>query len=99
MAGLGTFGGAVYKPVLLIVPQAVPLHPVPERLQITAPFVELNTILVNCTDSLTYMLAVLGVIDTLIGAGGVVSSTPQAEMSNDRNAIAQYFCFNTLFIG
>jgi hypothetical protein len=47
IAGLGTFGGAVYKPAGLIVPQAVPLHPVPERLQVTPLFVELRTVAIN----------------------------------------------------
>jgi hypothetical protein len=65
--------------VLLIVPHVAPLHPAPERLQVTVPFVELCTVAVSWTDWVTYTLAVLGVSVTLTAAGGVVWSTPQAE--------------------
>jgi hypothetical protein len=44
-AGLGTADGAVYRPLEDIVPQAAPPHPM---LQVTAVFVVLITIVVNC---------------------------------------------------
>jgi len=36
VGGLGTVAGAVYFPVASIVPQPAPVHPIPERLQVTA---------------------------------------------------------------
>ena len=38
--GLGTVGGAVYRPSAVIIPQDVPAHPLPERLHNTTPFPE-----------------------------------------------------------
>ena len=46
--GLGTADGAVYSPLAEIVPQAVPVQPLPARLQDTAVFVVLMTVAVNC---------------------------------------------------
>jgi hypothetical protein len=40
--------GAVYSPLALTAPQAVPLQPVPEMLQVTAVLVEPVTVAVNC---------------------------------------------------
>jgi hypothetical protein len=47
-AGFGTAGGAVYKPLAVTVPQAVPLHPVPTTLQVTAVLLAPVTVAVNC---------------------------------------------------
>jgi hypothetical protein len=38
-AGLGTTAGAVYRPAVVIVPHAVPLHPAPDNCQVTAVLV------------------------------------------------------------
>ena len=47
-SGVGTFAGAVYNPVLLMVPQPAPLHPVPESVQVTFLLVEFVIVAVNC---------------------------------------------------
>jgi hypothetical protein len=44
----GGVEGAVYSPVPEIVPQAAPLHPVPERPQVTAVLLVPVTVAVNC---------------------------------------------------
>lgn len=44
----GTEAGAVYKPAPEIVPQAEPLHPVPDSFQVTAEFVVPLTVAENC---------------------------------------------------
>lgn len=46
-AGLGTAAGAVYSPLVDIVPQAAPVQPLPMMLHVTAVFVELVTVAVN----------------------------------------------------
>ena len=46
--GCGIAPGAVYKPLALIVPQALPLQPEPVRLQLTLVFVVPVTVAVNC---------------------------------------------------
>lgn len=48
IAGVGTAPGAVYNPVGEMVPHARPEHPLPPRLQLTAVFVVLTTVAVNC---------------------------------------------------
>ena len=76
-AGLGTTGGAVYRPVLSTMPFAAP----PATAQVTLLFEELLTTAVNCCcvrfgghafpASLAYRLTVeLGLTVTLIGGGG-----------------------------
>lgn len=47
-AGLGTAPGPVYRPVGEMVPHALPEHPLPLTLQLTAVFVVLTTVAVNC---------------------------------------------------
>jgi hypothetical protein len=44
----GTANGAVYSPLLLIVPQAVPLQPAPDTVQSTAVFDVPVTEAANC---------------------------------------------------
>jgi hypothetical protein len=46
--GLGTVDGAVYSPLVVIVPQAAPVQPLPATLHDTAVFVVLLTVAVNC---------------------------------------------------
>ena len=46
--GLGAVEGAVYKPVVEIVPQSDPAQPVPLRLQVTAVVLDPVTVDVNC---------------------------------------------------
>jgi hypothetical protein len=47
-AGLGTVGGAVYKPLDETVPQEAAVQPVPLTLQFTLVFDEPPTVAVNC---------------------------------------------------
>jgi hypothetical protein len=46
--GFGALAGAVYKPLLLMLPQLEPLHPLPETLQTTSELVVPFTVAVNC---------------------------------------------------
>ena len=47
-AGLGTAEGAVYRPLVDIVPHVAPVQPLPAMLQETAVFVVSVTVAVNC---------------------------------------------------
>jgi hypothetical protein len=49
IGGLGAEGGARYNPPEVIWPQAIPLHPVPARLQITTLLVVPVTVADSCT--------------------------------------------------
>jgi len=64
-AGLGTAAGAVYKPPLVIVPQAAPLQ-LPLRLQVTEVLVAFFTVAVNCC---------LAPVTTETAAGETVTDT------------------------
>lgn len=46
--GLGTADGAVYRPLLEMVPQMLPAQPEPLRLQLTAVLADPVTVAVNC---------------------------------------------------
>ena len=48
VAGDGTAEGAVYSPLLAIVPQAVALHPAPCKVHVTAVFEVPTTDAFNC---------------------------------------------------
>jgi len=47
-AGFGTLVGAVYTPLVPMVPQALPVQPVPDTLHVTLVFVDPVTVAVNC---------------------------------------------------
>ena len=49
MGGVGAEAGAVYNPVELIEPHAIPAQPLPETLQFTTPLLLPFTVAVNCT--------------------------------------------------
>ena len=66
-AGLGTVAGAVYRPLVDIVPQAAPVQPLPVTLQVTAVLAVFDTVAVNCCWVLTRTWAVAGEIDTETG--------------------------------
>lgn len=66
-AGLGTVPGAVYKPLAEIVPQPAPEQPAPCRLHVTAVFVVLVTVAVNCCVFPATTFAVVGEILTITG--------------------------------
>jgi hypothetical protein len=44
----GTFDGAVYSPLVEILPHVAPLHPVPDTVQVTAVLVLPATVAENC---------------------------------------------------
>src|SRR5271157_4119133 len=46
--GLGTLAGAVYRPLLVTVPHARPVQPLPDTLQITTVLLVPVTVAVNC---------------------------------------------------
>ena len=56
IGGVGAVFGAVYKPVELIEPQAIPAQPLPEMLQFTTPLAPPLEVVVNCIwpDGLTW---------------------------------------------
>jgi hypothetical protein len=87
VAGDGTPDGAVYSPVLLMLPHAVPVHPLPGKLHVTAVLVVLLTVAVNCCVFTTCTFAVAGVTVTLtlaggVGAGALLPPPPQLAKSN-----------------
>ena len=49
IGGFGAVAGARYKPCPVICPQAMPLHPGPERLQITTLLLVPLTVARNCS--------------------------------------------------
>lgn len=46
--GLGAADGAVYRPLVEMVPQSVPVQPVPLRLHVTAVLLDPVTVALNC---------------------------------------------------
>jgi uncharacterized spore protein YtfJ len=74
-AELGTAAGAVYRPLVEMVPHAVPVQPLPLMLQVTAEFVVLATVAVNCRWLPVTTVAVVGEIVTATGATIVTEAT------------------------
>lgn len=64
IGGLGAVAGAVYSPVELIEPHAIPAQPLPETLQLTTPLVPPFIVAVNCTCPPGRILGELGEIDS-----------------------------------
>ena len=48
VGGLGTLDGAVYRPMLVMVPQVNPRQPTPDKLHVTTVFTLPVTVAVNC---------------------------------------------------
>jgi hypothetical protein len=65
--GFGTAAGAVYNPLVVIVPLEAP----PTTFQVTAVFVVPELVAVNCCVLPTLTFAAVGPMETAIGAGGV----------------------------
>ena len=63
--GTGIDAGAAYRPVPLIDPQALPMHPGPETLQLTDVLAEPPTRAPNCRVPLASTLAVAGHTETV----------------------------------
>jgi len=68
------------------VPQADPLHPVPERLQVTAVFVELATVAVNCCFAPTSSSTAVG--DMVIPSGGTIVTVAVADLEVSATEVA-----------
>ena len=75
--GLGTELGAVYKPFVLIVPQALPEQPVPLMLQVTLVLLLPVTVAVNCTCCPVVTCAVAGETETTML--GVIITVAEPE--------------------
>src|SRR5271167_2974374 len=76
VAGVGTLAGALYRPLVEIVPNAILPPATPFTSQVTDWFELLATIAENCLDVPAWTLALAGVTLTLTGgAGGVVIVT------------------------
>ena len=66
-AGDGTAAGAVYRPALVIVPQAAPVQPAPESVQLTAVLLVPPTDAVNNWARVMFTLAAAGATPIVTG--------------------------------
>ena len=66
-AGDGTVAGAVYRPALVIVPQAAPVQPAPESVQLTAVLLVPPTDAVNNWARVMFTLAAAGATPIVTG--------------------------------
>jgi hypothetical protein len=64
--GLGTLAGVLYKPLLLMVPHALPVHPVPATVHVTPVLDDPVTVAVNFRLPPVVTVAEVGEIDTEI---------------------------------
>jgi len=85
-AGLGTTVGAVYSPLADIVPQAVPLHPLPATLHETAVFDVLITVAVNCWWAPVSSCTVSG--ETVTEIGGATVTEAAADLVGSATEVA-----------
>jgi hypothetical protein len=78
---VGTVAGAVYFPFESIVPHAAPLHPAPDRLQVTPLFMaSFWTVGVNCCVVLTCTDAVTGeTLTTMAGGAAALLLQPETK--------------------
>ena len=86
MGGLGTFAGAVYSPLALMLPQADPLHPLPDMLQITRALGLPLTLAVNCSWAFGFSWAEGG--DTVTEAAAPSVTTAEAVADGSAFAVA-----------
>lgn len=77
VGGFGTELGAVYIPLVLIAPQALPEQPLPPRLQVTFVLLLPVTVAVNCFCCPVVTCAVEGATETT--TFGVIVTTAEAE--------------------
>ena len=80
-AGFGTDEGAVYRPPLVMVPQADPAQPDPARLQVTAVLEVFVTVAVNCCCFPATTPAEVGETLTATGKATVTVAEPDFEGS------------------
>jgi len=86
IGGLGALAGAVYSPLALMLPQADPLHPLPDRLQITTALELPLTLAVNCNWALGFSWAEGG--DTLTEAAATSVTAAEAVADGSATAVA-----------
>jgi hypothetical protein len=88
VAGEGTLDGAVYNPVVVIVPQVAPLHPDPERVQVTAVFVVPATVAENCCCPPVETCAVAGATVTETAADDWITMEAEADFVESATDVA-----------
>ncbi len=86
IGGLGALAGAVYSPLALMLPQADPLHPLPDRLQITTALELPLTLAVNCNWALGFSWAEGG--NTLTEAAATSVTAAEAVADGSATAVA-----------
>jgi hypothetical protein len=93
-AGFGTVAGAVYKPLVEIVPTVVLPPDTSLTLHATAVLLVPVTLAVNCCVPLTSTGALLGVIEIPTTGGGETDELPpppQEQASEQKSAVAAIF--------
>ena len=87
--GVGTREGAVYRPPDVTAPQALPAHPYPETLQITAVFVVPVTVALNCCCAPVFTVALAGemLIDTVGRPVTVTVAEPETDGLDSKVAV------------
>jgi len=86
IGGLGAVAGALYSPLALMLPQAEPLHPLPDKLQITSALELPLTVAVNCNWAPGFSRAEGG--DTLSRAAATSVTVAEAEAAGSAIAVA-----------
>ena len=86
VGGDGTVVGAMKSPLLLIVPQAKPLHPVPDKLQITCVFDAPPTEALNCCVVPVGTEALVGITATT--TRGTIVTFAEADLVGSATLIA-----------
>jgi hypothetical protein len=84
----GTLEGAVYSPLAEIVPQAAPLHPVPDTDQVTAVFVAPLTVAENCCCPLTETCVVDGATVTETEVEDSITTEAEADFVESATEVA-----------
>jgi len=86
IGGLGALAGAVYSPLALMLPQADPLHPLRDTLQITTALELPLTVAVNCNWALGFSWAEGG--NTLTEAAATSVTAAEAVADGSATAVA-----------
>lgn len=86
--GAGMLPGAVYSPADVIVPQVLPLQPMPVTFQVTAVFAVPVTVAVNCRWPPVLTCALLGEMLTLIGAPVLIVTVADADRVGSATKVA-----------
>ena len=86
--GTGTLAGAVYKPADVIVPQVLPLQPMPLTPQVTAVLAEPVTVALNCCCAPVLTWAPLGEMLTLTGAPVLTVTVAEADRVGSASRVA-----------